>query len=275
MTGRKNGGTPDRQVGIGQVELVEQLDLFGETPKTPAASTPTQAHATATATRTVRDAARQAAREWEAHLAEERTAARASRAELAPRLYAPTDARGYWARVLAFDAWVAEYGNFNCHARSHGWHREIAHHDPDAPTADCRPTTLAADLRCKHYRDECFCVTDLLHRAACLSCDWEGPTRDQENPAVEDAHDHAWPGWRDLPCVTTPPERGTSAQHKKRAASWEADVNDAYPAGWLAAGGPIRTMRNSGETRHVPGRTGHGGYDLSAGITPRPLGGLG
>ena len=247
-----------------------QLDLFGDTPAPTASGTTPPS---ITPARTVRDAARQAAREWEAHLADERIAARQAQVELAPRIYAPPGVRGYWARVVAFDAWVEGHGHFDCFALSHGWHKAIPNHDPDAPTADCRPTTLAADLRCKHYRQECFCVSDLLHRGACLSCDWEGPARDRESRAVEDAHDHAWPGWRHLPCVSSPPERGTSAQQKKRTVSWEADVNDVYPAGWLHAGGPIRTMRNGMGTRHVPGRTGHGGYDLCAGVTPRPLGG--
>jgi hypothetical protein len=37
-----------------------------------------------------------------------------------------------------------------------------------------------------------------LYRGGCLGCDWEGDVRERPSDAVEDAHDHAWPGWRNL-----------------------------------------------------------------------------
>ncbi|PRX66179.1 hypothetical protein B0I32_106315 [Nonomuraea fuscirosea] len=95
-----------------------------------------------------------------------------------------------------------------------------------------------------------------LYRGACLGCDWEGETRERERDAVEDAHDHAWPGWRDLPGVKP---------SKSNYERWLSDVKRAYPPGWLEAGGPIVTIRaDSRFSRHSPGRAPGGGYDLAA-----------
>ncbi|MEV0617645.1 DUF6349 family protein [Nonomuraea sp. NPDC050404] len=95
-----------------------------------------------------------------------------------------------------------------------------------------------------------------LYRGACLGCDWEGETRSRNGDAVEDAHDHAWPGWRDLPAVKVP---------KSNYERWLAEVKRAYPPGWLEVGGPIVTIRTDSRfSRHVPGRAPGGGYDLAA-----------
>ncbi|MFF0770911.1 DUF6349 family protein [Nonomuraea wenchangensis] len=95
-----------------------------------------------------------------------------------------------------------------------------------------------------------------LYRGACLGCDWEGETRPSNGDAVEDAHDHAWPGWRDLPAVKPP---------KSNYARWLVEVGRAYPPGWLEAGGPIVTVRaDSRFSRHLPGKAPGGGYDLAA-----------
>jgi Family of unknown function (DUF6349) len=97
-----------------------------------------------------------------------------------------------------------------------------------------------------------------MYRGACRRCDWEGEPHDRENAVAEDACDHSWPGWRDLPSVPRVPE-----ERKKRAA-WVDRVVGLYPAGWLEDGGPIRTARSGYGTRHVPGSTPFGGYDLAA-----------
>jgi hypothetical protein len=73
---------------------------------------------------------------------------------------------------------------------------------------------------------------------------------------------HAWPGWRDLPCVPRRPEPGTSAKQKTGMTRWAEAINNVYPDGWLESGGPIRTVRGRYGTRHVPNHTGFGGYDL-------------
>lgn len=186
------------------------------------------------------------------------------RFEEAPAIF-DTDARGYFARVAAAAAWDNQHGHFDCLRRSHAWRAEIGGgFTGDEPAPECRPITLCADLRCDHYDGDCSCVGDLVYRGACLRCGWEGPARDDHNAAAEDAHDHAWPGWRELPCVPRRPEYGASAKHTTAMARWVAAVNALYPDGWLEAGGPIRTVRGCHGTRHVPGHTGFGGYALSA-----------
>lgn len=131
----------------------------------------------------------------------------------------------------------------------------------------CRATNLDRDLR-DHDGD-------LEYRGACLGCGWVSETiRDDENGAVEDAMDHCWPGWRDLPIVDKPPDdHGESKAATKQRAAWIKRVGIAYPEGWLESGGPIRTARESMGTRHVPGRTPFGGYDLCGrvnGAEPTP-----
>ena len=191
----------------------------------------------------------------------------------APSIYGDT-ARGFFTRMEIADAWAETYGHFDCHRRSHAWRQQggagfgIGRSDR---TGVCRPTALTADLRCDHCREECSCVGHLVYRAACLHCPWEGEVRDGENDAAEDAHDHAWPGWRELPLVAKRPEAGTSKKQTDAMQRWIDAVNDVYPDGWLEAGGPIRTARGHYGTRHVPNATGFGGYDLCGHIDPEPV----
>ena len=174
----------------------------------------------------------------------------------APSIY-DTSARGYAHRLTAIADWTAQYGSFDSNLRSHAWRPANGSPDnPDAATARCQPAVLTADLRCHHHREDCSCVGDLVYRGACLRCEWEGDVRASENAAAEDAHDHAWPGWRELPIVQRRPENSKARPH------WIEQVNDAYPDGWLESGGPIRTARQRYGTRHVPNHTGFGGYDL-------------
>ncbi|WP_442922066.1 DUF6349 family protein [Microbispora sp. ATCC PTA-5024] len=46
-----------------------------------------------------------------------------------------------------------------------------------------------------------------IKRGACLGCEWEGPDRSRETEAVEDAHDHVWPGWNCPPVRWSLPGR--------------------------------------------------------------------
>lgn len=173
----------------------------------------------------------------------------------APTLYG-SSARGLAARAAEFAAWRDTHGSFGSLGRSHAW--TVCITCPDTPTTRCQPTVLSADLRCDCDRyDECSCLGDLMYRGACRCCDWEGEPRDRENAAAEDACDHAWPGWREVPVVPAVPEERT------KRATWVERVTELYPTGWLEDGGPIRTARTRGGTRHVPGRTPFGGYDLA------------
>jgi hypothetical protein len=189
----------------------------------------------------------------------------------APKLF-NIGQRGYFARLAAFEQWVEEHGHFDSFRGSHAWHAQLGsvRFGAEQRTSTCRPTILTADLRCDHSSEDCFCMGDLLYRGACLHCEWEGSVRDCENSAVEDAHDHAWPGWRDLPLVGRRPEAGTSAKQKQTMARWVERINDRYPTGWLETGGPIRTTRRRYGTRHVPNHTGFGGYDLCGEVQAEP-----
>jgi hypothetical protein len=189
----------------------------------------------------------------------------------APAIFDPP-ARGLRARLDTFDAWVDQHGNFDCLARSHGWHTPGSE-GSTAATESCRPAVLTAQLRCHHDNNrhhKCCCVGDLVSRAACTGCDWEGELHGDVAAAAEDAHDHAWPGWRALPVVPRPPEHGSHPKLQARLAEWVENVNAFYPHGWLESGGPIRTDRARMGTRHVPEATGFGGWDMAvrAGCSP-------
>ncbi|MFC1418660.1 DUF6349 family protein [Streptacidiphilus cavernicola] len=150
------------------------------------------------------------------------------------------------------------------------WHVGTTHPHPNfgPPTGSCRPTVICRGLG-----------TTLRFRGACLNCDHLGPERlswiagvhqDAENHAVEDAHDHAFgPSWRSIPAVAAMTyEEGSDP---KRRTVRHRMLEHVYGRDWLRRGGPIRTWRNGGGTRHVPNardRQPWGGYDLSAGTDP-------
>lgn len=101
---------------------------------------------------------------------------------------------------------------------------------------------VTAELRCDHYGQDCQCVGDMVYRAWCWDCEHWSVIATCERTAVEDIHDHCWPGWRDLPVGPT----------ADREAHWEQ------------AGAPILTERGPVGTRPVPGRNPFGGYALPA-----------
>jgi Family of unknown function (DUF6349) len=193
----------------------------------------------------------------------------------APCLYRTGTAAGLIGRLAEFDAWADEHGRFGCVPRSHGWHGwdipPVVHLNrayADMLLDRCQPAILTADLR-RWPRTApvpaCGCDGPLLYRAACRGrgCLWESPEHGRENPAAEDGMDHAWPGWRDLPVIAAPPHYLNGAARERQEAAWLARVSPAYPPGWIEAGGPIRTRRAKYATRHVPGWTPFGGYDMA------------
>lgn len=92
----------------------------------------------------------------------------------------------------------------------------------------------------------------LKYQALCDTCRWH--LIDNEECAISEAiNDHAWPGWRELPVMPG----GLSEQS---VAAW-CEAN--YPPEWRAPGAPIRTFRAMHGTRHVPGRSPYGGYDMA------------
>lgn len=109
-------------------------------------------------------------------------------------------------------------------------------------------------------------VAEAVCQAACSDCDRPvgeehivARGSDAENKAVEDALDHAWPGWRDQPVVEKPRGQMTKSQQSR----WAEQVRAVYPPGWVDAGGPIITWRDGAGHRHVPEFAPGGGYDVA------------
>lgn len=125
---------------------------------------------------------------------------------------------------------------------------------------------LSADLQCdckfkRGENDPCSCVGDLMSNAICDPCAWHSVGT--EDSAVEAWHDHAWPGWRDLPVIPVGVRPGAGGINKstKGALAW---VVANYPPEWQVPGAPMVTQRDGSGRRHVPGYSPWGGYDLSA-----------
>jgi Family of unknown function (DUF6349) len=170
--------------------------------------------------------------------------------EATPRCLYHSPARGPDARAEEFQAWQAEFGRAGSAFRAHAWTVNIT--CPDSPTDRCQPTVLSVDLRVPWdsftgTMPACDCTRQdaLAYRGACRKCPWEGPQVASENLAVEDACGHAHPGWWDLPTVPARPD-----DTRDKLARWRAAVDAAYPAGWIANGGPFRTLRAANATRH-------------------------
>ncbi|MGO2821667.1 MAG: DUF6349 family protein [Brachybacterium tyrofermentans] len=123
---------------------------------------------------------------------------------------------------------------------SHMWTTSFA----TRPTEGAHPMeVVSAHLGCECPRGAgCQCVTALVYWAWCGDCAHWTAIRDEETAAVEELHDHCWPGWLDLPLGGT------------------ADREDP----WTQPGAPIITNRSGSGTRAVPGRSPYGGYDLAA-----------
>jgi hypothetical protein len=154
----------------------------------------------------------------------------------------------------------------------HIWITSPGSRDDDRDTDEqswptCTPTVLS--------RDTGEPGDHLEYRGACLGCGWVSDrahrlSRGGENAAVEDAHDHTHPGWREIPVVEAPPTPDSPRAYARGLARWRDRWGSLFPDGWLDHGGPIRTKRSPGGTRHVPGRAPGGGYDLAADADTMP-----
>lgn len=196
------------------------------------------------------------------------------------QLIAAGERAGIVHRVELLEAWQDDRGNFDCYRLLEdalpwtSWTpgftspggMATAEQLLEAQDDGCRPTLLHGQPRTEgdHHRWR------NIYRGACLGCDWEGPVHDDENSAVEDAHDHVYPTWwRDLPTIKPPPGADAKKAHEKAMAKvvelYEATVPGctSHPAGC-----PVWTWRNPPGTRHVPGRGLAGGYDLGRIVEP-------
>jgi hypothetical protein len=136
---------------------------------------------------------------------------------------------------------------------------------------------LQTDLRCNcrmpylvaewEKIGPCYCVGDLLYQANCLDCRWHHIGT--ENDVVIAWHDHAWPGWCELPTLPAKlrGKMGTRTMTPKLAAWLESN----YPPEFRVDGAPILTDRGGIGTRCVPGYSPYGGFDIASDkLTDRP-----
>ncbi|WP_448810542.1 DUF6349 family protein [Agromyces bauzanensis] len=167
----------------------------------------------------------------------------------------------------AMRRYIFEHGHFDCIRQSHMWNASFSHAHANTATPGHDLFIVSADLRCAHYgRPRCQCVGDPVYRAICIDCDWHADGT--ENTVVSAWHDHAWPGWRDLPVV--PRELADRAAHGgKERTGRDRWIEARYPTEWQTPGAPIITERGLG-TRHVPGRSPWAGFDMSARNTEAP-----
>lgn len=138
----------------------------------------------------------------------------------------------------------SERGTLGIAFWSHMWHCSNRQEPSGAHPIEVLFAYLACDTI--HRGIECQCIGSHVYRAWCGQCCRWSQIHTDESAAVEDMHDHCWPGWRALPV-------GTAADR---------------PEHWTQPGAPIVTRRAAIGRRAVPGRSPYGGYDLAA---PDPI----
>ena len=133
------------------------------------------------------------------------------------------------------------------------------------PTTGCR---FSVTWRMRDKMEPLHPTETVVHHLrywAWCECGRTGPYRTEENLAAEDGADHAFPGWRTLPIMRDRPMGEVTTAAWVR---WEDEAIRVYPKGWFEAGGPVRTERMPGATRHAPQTGPGGGYDMYARTTP-------
>lgn len=162
----------------------------------------------------------------------------------------------------AFEHWCFLNGHMGSHPRSHMWHRsittgetELGEHIAASFDADVRPSREAEG------------PGELLRLVVCEPCEWH-TIAGHENLAVEAWHDHALPGWRELPVVPAEIRVRNEKGLTKLARAW---IAEHYPQHMQVPGAPIITERQRYGTRHVPCFSPWGGYDLSSTALDHPV----
>ncbi|WP_327436047.1 DUF6349 family protein [Streptomyces sp. NBC_01201] len=156
------------------------------------------------------------------------------------------------------------------------WHIQAGHpsgaycdlgHELDPPSHHA-PTLLARSRPTGRRGDE------QEFRGGCLACEWEGPVHsgdgfgDGDNEAVEDAHDHCFPGWRRLPPITTVEDRWAVPRSRSR---W-AQLTAQYPPGWINQCAPVLAWSRYRREAHAPPHAGRPRYELRVTRPPSNLG---
>jgi hypothetical protein len=131
----------------------------------------------------------------------------------------------------------------------------IALCEPETPPGPgCQPTVISQYSRTR----------DTQYRGACLGCGWTGGSRADCNLAVEDAHDHTHPEWRDLPIFDMPRRTSEPNKDRIRLQRFEREIVRLVPPDWPERCGPVRAWRDSPiASRHVPGYSPWGGYEMA------------
>lgn len=168
----------------------------------------------------------------------------------------------------AYEAWCKEHGRLDSIALSRMWKLDVM--DSPGETANGHSlVSFEADLRrCAcGIRKGCSCVGALVQRTMCEPCSWQA--FGGEYAAIAAWHDHAWPGWRDLPVL---PEAlrpigggvGAGAMEKSLAKKARAWLEEAYPVEFQIGGAPMVTSRKPMFSRCVSGYSPWGGFDIAA-----------
>lgn len=146
----------------------------------------------------------------------------------------------------AYDAWRDRHGKSrDTHYtgwRLPMWEEVVA--GPDGHT--CAVVSAARDGR--------YC--DYMHRAIDDACGWASPIVADREAVLLAWHDHAWPGWRDLPALV--------ASNSTNESRWPDLIRAAQPEAWQVPNAPIVTGRpHRATSRTVIGRSPWGGCDIS------------
>ncbi|MFI5809171.1 DUF6349 family protein [Streptomyces sp. NPDC051561] len=142
------------------------------------------------------------------------------------------------------------------------WHIELGH--PGGEYSDVGHHLTPPD------RHEPTLLTRVLNertdefRGACLRCEWEGKPyagtgwKEGANEAIEEAHDHVFPGWRDLPAMPRPKGRWDMADGQRLL----HQITRLYPEGWAEDGGPLLVWPAPRREPHEPPRVNHARYTI-------------
>lgn len=161
----------------------------------------------------------------------------------------------------AFDRWVLEHGHHGSVYRSRMWHRSRFSSMPDNLELNGhRLSMFKLEVSCFQHYNGCSCVTVSASRFVCDNCSISEDAS-TEQAVVELMHDHATPWWRELPPV---PHHARQRDAQGRPSPVMIDwLTSNYPEHARTPGSPIITFRNGVGTRHVPGASPYGGYDIS------------
>ena len=112
------------------------------------------------------------------------------------------------------------------------------------------------------------------YRGCCWHCGWLGDDAAISLEAVGEALDHSHAGWRTVPVVRRPAAAVGAGQGSAPMEAWRRRIESALPDGWLAGGGPLRTVRPSWSAtssgRPLPQRAAvpGGGWDMPGAFEP-------